>query len=446
MAPRNQETPFAILCPELVDRVLENVIADKGSTLGELAQVNKMFRDSACRCSGALRLKGGVFPANRGHLTQMRPQVAGVASDNCDDKAEVEVLSEAIRSRPKLSKLVLEWSGVASKRLWPALLTYSWTSVVLRQARVYDVFPTLAESRFTLKTMIRTLWASDTREVSHDVHRTLQAFPMLETLTLFLSGGASFSAEDCSLTPEVQANKLSSLTFAGGVFWHWWDAFRVLPASCTDLERLSFHCCHDYRGNFPPMAAPPPEARTLCSNLTKLQTIVIDISDTLPTKFVVEGLTEHCRYLRHVQVFASPDRYRGTRAHLDSPKLWKLVENCPDLERLIVSQTEVTIDDDHFRRLARQHQMVPVHRNLSYSEIRFTILLLTDSAVEAELSSLSCSLKELSVFRCIVPQQSYYDNIRRDDPRLIAESFSGESATVQSWCKSFCKHAWRRQA
>lgn len=384
MAPRNEESPFELLCPELVDRVLVRVVADKGLTLEEMAKVSQTFRDSAWRFSRKLTLTGsGEENAWRENPTPPTLQVAEGAS-GVDDEA-VKALSEAIRLRPGLSTLVIDRK--ASEDLWPAIESYAWTSVMLHCVAFP---PPLSGSRMTLKRFSVTLRGLIKRDAVEYVRRYLEAFPLLENLMLSIPEGAVLSAEeeDPRLRPEVQANKLSSLTFAGGPFGEWWNAFMAPPASSTNLERLSFRCYY-----YHPSQAPPPETRRVCSNFTRLQSLSLDIWTDHSARFLLESLTEHCHFLRHLQVFAGPDEITRATQNKEPLRLWKLVENCPDLERLVISQTEVAKTYEDFGQLALEHGIVPRGRDedlRSSCKMQYLVMILKESAVDAYQSSRTC--------------------------------------------------------
>lgn len=430
MALRNDESPFEALCPELVERVLDMVVADKRSPLRELAQVNKTFREYARRCTRTLKLTSDSVKGVTGK-THKGWQVAELGFGKHD---KAEVLFEALRSRPRLSTLVLEEGAYGG--LWQALSKYAWSSVAVDHvdAEWYS-FPPLSGSKFTLKTL--SLGLKDRynlrRDVFKDIQRILHAYPMLETLSLSNRGYLEFTAGPWR--SQLQASKLSSLTFSGGHLNNWWDVFGVLPACSTALASLNFQCYYDH----PAQARLPQPVRTLCSQFTRLQTIFLDVWTSHSARFVVESLTRLCRYLQHLEVFANPNTINIRTEYREPLRIWKIVESCPELEHLVVSQAEIVGSDGEFQKLALQHEVVS--KETTSWNVSRSVLILNDNAIEAESSTSASSLKEIRLFRCIVAPYTSWVCLRRDDPRIKEYSLLGQDETVQSWCKCFSKNA-----
>jgi hypothetical protein len=91
---------FDLLCPELLDNIVEKVARDSPSSLTQLARVDRAFRDATRRCSQTLVLKRG----------ELEPRCAARA---CKEMS----------LRPKLSKVVVKRGDIdkVNAGLWEAV-------------------------------------------------------------------------------------------------------------------------------------------------------------------------------------------------------------------------------------------------------------------------------------------------------------------------------------
>jgi hypothetical protein len=158
---------FDSLCPELLDSIFERVATDDPPALKQLARVNTAFSDAAKKCNQALVLR----PLKKKPIQ--------------DALHAYEVLSEGLRLRPKLSRLVVK-QGAPTGRLG-AVATVAWRSASIAEGPLgpppsaVQCAQRLSAARVSLRSLDLT---SSSFHLSEDIPGIVGFFPNLENLKL----------------------------------------------------------------------------------------------------------------------------------------------------------------------------------------------------------------------------------------------------------------------
>jgi hypothetical protein len=168
-----------LLCPELMDNIVERVARDSPSSLTQLARVDRAFRDATRRCSQTLVI---WRPLQRGEEQRRAARVC-----------------KEMSLRPKLSKLVVKIGDTnkVNAGLWKAVSTFQWTSIVnnMSRERCVKFFSSSRSSLRSSTVIFRHVTCQPRGEP--DIRPLVQAFPKLEELTV---RGYEYRRESNSLT------------------------------------------------------------------------------------------------------------------------------------------------------------------------------------------------------------------------------------------------------
>jgi hypothetical protein len=104
---------FDLLCPELLNDIVEKVAKDDPASLKQLAKVNKAFLEAEQKCRQTLVIRGLRNGAQKRDLA----------------RAERRHLYKELSEKPKVSKLIL--TGEAPTSLLTALSRIHWKSVTI---------------------------------------------------------------------------------------------------------------------------------------------------------------------------------------------------------------------------------------------------------------------------------------------------------------------------
>jgi hypothetical protein len=158
---------FDLLCPELLDLIFEKAARDNPLPLKQLARVNTAFSDAAKRYAQAL-----VLRTLEKKPTQEAPHAC-------------EVLEEELRSRPKLSRLVVKEGAPTS--LLGAVATVAWRSASIKEGpsvpplSAVQCAQRLSAARVSMRSLDLT---SSSFHLSEDIPSIVEYFPNLEHLQL----------------------------------------------------------------------------------------------------------------------------------------------------------------------------------------------------------------------------------------------------------------------
>jgi hypothetical protein len=159
---------FDSLCPELLDSIFEKVARDDPPALKQLGRVDTAFSDAAKKCHQALVL--------RPLKMQQQPQEAPHA---------FEVLSEELRSRPKITRLVVKRG--APTGLLGAVATVAWRSASIEERpsgpplSAVQCAQRLSAARISMRSLDLT---SSRFHLWEDIPSIVDFFPNLEDLRL----------------------------------------------------------------------------------------------------------------------------------------------------------------------------------------------------------------------------------------------------------------------
>jgi hypothetical protein len=315
MAPKNGGvSSFDSLCPELLDSIFEKVARDDPPALKQLARVNNAFSDAAKKCHQALVLRP---------LKKRQPQEAPHA---CNILSE-----ELMSSRPRLSKLVLKKG--ASTSLLGAVATVAW-----RSARIADgssgpplsavqCAQRLSAARISMRSLDLT---SSSFHLSKDIPSIVDFFPNLEDLRLrgqFRSGQRLLTLDD------VRTRSLNSLdvsllssTDTSTIY----ERSVVLLSAVRSLKGISSLVMKDEG-----LLQLYPEAfRGLkCLNL-ELVGQLESLNNSL-----LQTLVEQCPNLERLILYSG--KAMASQQPLD---VLSVLAKCPQLERLAISRAKVSTD------------------------------------------------------------------------------------------------------
>lgn len=321
---REEGDSFDMLCPELLDIIVQKAAEMNPRGLERLSQVSKAFWDSSRRCSRALVLHS---PGRRLRSESETTQPLGV-EEACSS------LIKQMSLRPNLSKLVLN-KGAETHLRQAALTGVRWSSVEADCAceqSIESFIELLLPSKVFLRKLDLDSIHSLRGYVDSHIQDLLRAFPGLETLTLrgrrrILNGsGIKFESVD---------NRLTSLDFANMDFQNLRDASLYLPDSLCYLcsLRLRWGTC-----NLSPDW--PPAKFVRLPQLTHLQTLRVDIFYGWSSQLnsLLNDVAAHCPSLKRLFVHVSPYHTAeriGDRSVLHLPP--HLSEKCPELEQIVIS-------------------------------------------------------------------------------------------------------------
>jgi hypothetical protein len=168
-----------LLCPELMDNIVERVARDSPSSLKQLARVDRAFRDATRRCSQTLVI--------------WRPLKRG------EEQRRAARACKEMSLRPKLSKLVVKIGDTnkVNAGLWEAVSTFQWTSIVtnMSRGRCVKFFSSSRSSLRSLTIIFRRVPCQP--RIEPNIRPLVQAFPNLEELTV---RGYKYRRESNSLT------------------------------------------------------------------------------------------------------------------------------------------------------------------------------------------------------------------------------------------------------
>lgn len=424
---------FEALCPELIDRILERVVAERGSTWKALATVNKAFLDSFRRCSKSLVIesqKGKMEAPEPGSL-QSNLQIAVLFERQ--ERAQSKAFVKELKLRPRLSRLIMRETRPLADIL-SALSQVHWSSVTTHPCDAWHVLKFLSGSKSSLKKLDLKLGDCFFRDLYDDIQRIMRAFPALESLKLNVSEKRHDYSVEGPWRLGASPNNLRDLAIAGVTFSPWWEPFRALPACLTGLSRLSFKC-----DDTSPILPPKLKSLAIGLDFTCLQTLSLEIRTLQSTLAVLESVTEHCPCLRDLQVCAIPKRFERITApeYEKQLQISALVKKCPALERLVISWGQVLASGDFLELLLSGGFETDAPYLVDRDVFRAMIVLLRESSIEAELLEQSTSLKSVSLFRFLFPTCSPWSSLRLDNPRF-KKWLLGERRNENLWCKIFC--------
>jgi hypothetical protein len=161
---RLQSSAFDLLCPELLDSIVEKVARDSPSSFAQLARVDGAFRNATRRCSQTLviwrPLKRGEEPRRGAHA--------------CKEMS----------LRPELSKLVVKagHTNQVNIGLWEAVSKCQWTSIVTDSPELEPCVKSFSASQISLRRL--DLDGLYSFHLNSDTRALVQAFPKLEELTV----------------------------------------------------------------------------------------------------------------------------------------------------------------------------------------------------------------------------------------------------------------------
>lgn len=410
---------FDIVCPDVLDCIVQKAVKADPSCLKRLEQVNRAFRDSAKRCSRTLILR------------QFRKKVKPRKLEPLKGEKACAALCKEISLRTSLSELVVREGGVSFSR---AIYNQRWNSVDARSSeqrlpRFCKLYKASKESLRRLEIELTGFaWINP-----EDLELIVRAFPQLEHLTIR-------GDRQPSVVPEMDymkyctdlegtSNGLTSLDFGDILFYDMADVCLHLPACLQNLRSLRLRC-DSYIGNFSNPPALSPNVLSL-SPLKHLTFLRLDAwNDYETSAFSLQNVGRYCPSLQRLVLHASPGIgtgicSSGKRRFLRFSDALK--STWPDLQQLLISRTEIISGPD-FSELLHPY----CGSNLGIKEMRSKIIILKDERCEKRCGPL-CSV---TAFRCLLARHAPW--IDWDDPKT-QERLLGKAKVVQLWYEAFCQ-------
>jgi hypothetical protein len=430
---RLKSNTFDLLCPELLDNIVEKVARDSPSSFAQLARVDRAFRDATRRCSQTL-----VIWRPRINL---RPNKKG---------EEPQRACREMSLRPKLSKLVVKAGDTnrVNAGLWEAVSKFQWTSIVTDDSLVNEPCAKFFSSS---QTCLRRLDVDaggylHLNSCNSDIRTLIQAFPKLEELTVFVCSWTSFyrfpsddSTDDESESSDVgdngrqDSNSLTRLYLAHSTKLLGVSRLAKHFKNAGKLEAISslkFGCFDDGQDVFP---------ENTFSQWTRLQVLHLEVMTDNLRDCTLQRLADQCPSLRELVLRLSPYHETRTTPSREPFHISDVLLKCPKLQRLLISRSEV-VEEADFSKLVREVRDAAgqwfVFKGPALREGTVLVREFTE-----ESDAVSC-LKECSLYRAVLlvyqegPPSRIAPGISRNRS-ASARHVIGESATVQSWCRVF---------
>jgi hypothetical protein len=401
---------FDLLCPELLDDIVEKVAKDDPASLKELAKVNKAFLEAEQKCRQTLIIR----------WLQNGMQKRGRAAVECRQ------LSKELSERPKVSKLIL--TGEAPTSLLTVLSRIHWKRVTIGACGPnlpgVQCALRLSGARSSLRTLVLT---SSSIELYTDIRCMVDFFPNLQDLTLrgmvcseyrrLVSSPVGRSLKPDNINGNLERLDVSRLSLL--------YASAQLPRVLKCLKNVkSWKTWAHHFGQI-----------TLPDNhffMARLQRLHLKMLRQSLNNFVLQSVANHCPSLEQLIIFSeSPCFKRLSEEPLD---ILSVLDKCPSLERFFISCAE-TYKQTHFLCRASELGITSIASDLlSKTLIERAISL---DALVSDNPARNFNLKEFSIFLTIFQQfRECRINQNRPDFR---EQVIGEPAAIQSWCETFCE-------
>jgi hypothetical protein len=446
---RLKSNAFDLLCPELLDNIVEKVAKDCPSSFAQLARVDRAFRDATRRCSQTLVIWRPLI------IISLRPIKKG------EERACKEM-----SLRPKLSKLVVKAGNTANRvnaGLWEAVSKFQWTSIVTDDSLVGEPCVKFFSPS---QTSLRRLDVDDGGYVhlNSDIRTLIQAFPELEELTvrgdiwwsfycsLFLVDDRDADESDTDEDSESSGvgdnghqenNSLTSLDLSLATC-DWMRVSRLAKIfkdlrNLKSISSLKFGCFEDGRGVFP---------ENTFSQWTRLQFLQLGVMTDNLRDCTLQSVADQCPSLRELVLLSSPFPSSPSHDMRTTPDrepfhITDVLFKCPKLERLLISRSEV-VEEANFSKLVQEVRDAAGRGFVIRGPVLREGTVLVQELTE-DSDAVSC-LKECRLYRAVLPvHQSPPEQgpERRRAPGIdmnrsaSARQVIGETATVQSWCRVF---------
>jgi hypothetical protein len=307
---------FVLLCPELLNDIVEKVAKDDPASLKQLAKVNKAFMEAKQKCRRTLVIRGWLQNG-----AQKRERAA----------VERRQLSKELSERPKVSNLIL--TGEAPTSLLRVLSRIHWKSVTIGACGLnlpaVQCAQRLSGARSSLRTLVLT---SSSIKAYKDIRCMVEFFPNLHFLTLrgmiCLDRQLLSSPVGRSLQPDDINGNLERLdVFHLKLTFHSYSQLpRVLRClkNLKSLETWAFEV-------FTEITLPDDHV-----HLSRLQCLHLEVFMQWPMdNFVLQSVANHCPSLEKF-IIVSTRPYPETRSE-EPLNILNLLDKCPNLERLFIS-------------------------------------------------------------------------------------------------------------
>jgi hypothetical protein len=310
---------FDLLCPELLNDIVEKVAKDDPASLKQLAKVNKAFLEAEQKCRQTLVIRG--WPQNG---AQKRERAA----------VERRQLSKELSERPKVSKLIL--TGEAPTSLLTALSRIHWKSATIGTCGLHlpevQCAQRLSGARSSLRTSVLT---SSSVKLYKDIRCMVEFFPNLQALTLrgmicYNSDPQLVFSPVCRSLPPDDINvnlerlDVSHLKLSSHLYSQLPRVLRCLK-NLKSLKTWAFDGFTDF---------------TLLDDhvhLSRLQCLHLELFTTyLPgDNSVLQSVASHCPSLEKL-IIVSTRPYLETQSE-EPVNILNLLDKCPNLEHLFIS-------------------------------------------------------------------------------------------------------------
>lgn len=395
---------FDLLCPDVMDIIVEKVTHDDPRSLAQLAKVNKAFLEAEHRRRQVLVIH---WPQKQASQKPARAMIVR------------RILSKQLSERPKVSKLIL--TGRAPASLLTALSRRQWKSAIIGACSTdlseVQCAQRLSGANSSLRSLVLT---SNTLRLYKDVRCIVETFPNLEDLTLkgqyYIDHqmSRSFLVRQSIQPGNIHGNlkrlDVSHLSYPGTSSYA--DQLLPLLESLKNLEDLKMLIC-EY--NLPNLTV---DYFTFLPS--GLQCLHLELFTHVLNDVALQSVAKQCPALEELVIFVGiPPDPRFTPDSAAFLDVFSVLNKCPNLERLFISRT----------KRASHFHWPPHCRRISVERVRS----LDDLFIENPLKVVN--LREFSIFLASI---SCLERIDQNAPN-IRDGVVGEAAAVQSWCKTFCQ-------